>query len=69
MKTDVLVSAKEAVQSKESIPLSLVDDVGEIVVQDSIPDEVTPNVTVENEGEIGGMDDLKISTSDISIHG
>ena len=69
MKTDVLVSAQEAAQSKESIPLSLVDDVGEVVVQDSIPDEVIPDVTVENEGEIGRKDNLKISTRDTSIHG
>ena len=64
-----MLSAQEAAQSKDSIPLSLVDDVGEIVVQDSIPGEVTPDFTTENEGEISTKDDLKISTSDISIHG
>ena len=63
MQTNVLVLAQEAVQTKDSMPLSLADNVGEIVVQDSIPDKVTLDVIVEDE------EGSKTSTSDITIHG
>ena len=58
-----MVSAQEAVQTKDSMPLSLVDNLGEIVVQDSIPDKVTLDVTVEDE------EGSTTCTSDITLHG
>ena len=64
-KSKALESAQEATQSKESVPLSLVDDINEIIVEDVIPDTVVADVTVEEEGEFG----LKSSTSDILIPG
>ena len=68
--TQVLESAQEATQSKESVPLSLVDGAREIIVEDSIPDGMMPAVTVEDEeGEFGGKDGFKKSTSDITIQG
>ena len=68
--TQVLESAQEATQSKESVPLSLVDDARQIIVEDSIPDGMIPDVTVEDEeGEFGEKDGLKKSTGDIIIQG
>ena len=68
--TQVLESAQEATQSKESVPLSLVDDARQIIVEDSIPDGMIPDVTVEDEeGEFGDKDGLKKSTGDIIIQG
>ena len=67
--TQVLESAQEATQSKESVSLSLVDDAREIIVEDAIADGMMPVVTVEDEGVFGGKDVLKTSTSDITIQG
>ena len=68
--TQGLESAQEATQSKESVPLSLVDDAREIIVEDSIPGGMIPVITVEDEeGELVGKDGLKTSTSDITIQG
>ena len=69
MESNILESAQEAAQTKEGVSLSLVDDVGEIVLQDSIPDEVTPDITVEDEGEISRKDALKKSSADITTYG
>ena len=66
--TKGLESVAEATESKESVPLSLVDNIGEIIIQDSIPEEVIL-VILEDEKEIKGKDDLKTSTADITIHG
>ena len=33
-------TSTEASQSKESVPLSLVDDVSEVIVQDSVPEDL-----------------------------
>ena len=38
--TKIMEEAEEASQSKESAPLSLVDDVSEVIVQDSIPEDI-----------------------------
>ena len=67
--TKGLDSTAETTESKQSVPLSLVDDIGEIIIQDSVPEEVTLYVILEDGKEIEEKDDLKTSTSDITIHG
>ena len=62
-------SAAEATESKESVSLSLVDNIQEIIVQDSVPEEVTLDVILESERKIEGKDGLNTSASDITIHG
>ena len=64
-----LESAAEATESRETVPLSLVDDIGEIIIQDSIPEEVILDVILEDEKELEGKDDLKTAAADITIHG
>ena len=43
-----LDSVEEATQSKESVFLSMVDVLSEIIVEDSGTEELTPDVTVED---------------------
>ena len=67
--TKGLESAAEATESKESVPLSLVDDICEIIIQDSIPEEVIFDVILEDEREIEAKDDFKTFAADLTIHG
>ena len=67
--TKGLESAAEATESKESVPLSLVGDIREIIIQDSIPEEVILHVILEDEKEIEAKDDFKTSAADLTIHG
>ena len=53
LETKVLESAEEATQSTESIYLSLVDDLSKIIVGDSAIEELTNDITVEDEGKVG----------------
>ena len=69
LETKDLESAQEATQTKESVPLSLVDDVVEIVVQDSVPEEVVLYAILDDEGEIVEKGGMKTSAADITIHG
>ena len=52
-----LESSEETTQSKDSVSLSLVDDVSEIFLHDSVPDEVTLDVSIEDDGKIEGKED------------
>ena len=60
---------ESATESKESVPLSLVDDICEITIQDSIPEEVILDVILEDEKEIEAKDDFKTFAADLTIHG
>ena len=57
-------SVAEATESKKSVPLSLVDDIIEIIVQASVPEEVTLYVILEHERGIEGK-----HVADITTHG
>ena len=61
---DTLESAVGAVQSKDSITLSLVDDSGELILQDLSPEEVTADTEKMDDKE-----DFNKSTAGIDIHG
>ena len=69
LRIKALESTEEATQSKESVSLSLVDDLSEIIVEDFGTEEMTPDVTVEDVGKFGEKDGLEISAADISSHG
>ena len=67
--TKDLQSAVEASPSKDSLLLSLVDDISEMVVQSPVPEEAS-SVTSTGGSEIGGdEDDNMVSVADISVHG
>ena len=59
----------EAIVSKDSVTLSLLDDVNEMVVQDSFPEEVNANVTVEADDDTEGKEDSNQTTTIINIPG
>ena len=63
MDTKALESSKEVTQSKDSISLSLVDDVSEIILHEPVPDQVTPDVIITEKG------DSEKTTGLIEIHG
>ena len=63
-------STVEVTLSKNSLSLSLLDDVDEVVVQDSFPEEVHLDVTVESDDITEGKDYSKQSKASITnIHG
>ena len=64
MDTKALESLEEATQSKDSVSFPLVDDVSEIILHESGPDQVTPAVTTEEE-----KDGSEEATRLIVIHG
>ena len=43
--------SEDATQLKDTVPLSLVDDVCEIILQESVPDEVTLDVSIEGDNK------------------
>ena len=55
--TKALESSEEVTQSKDSVSLSLVDDVSEIFLHDSVPDEATLDVSIEGDGKVEGKED------------
>ena len=55
--------------TKDSVALSLLDDVREMVVHDSFPEEVHLDDTIEVDVEIEGKDDSKQSVSITDIPG
>ena len=69
LRIKTLDSVEEVTQSKESVFLSIVDDLSEIIVEDSGTEELTPDVTVEDVRKIGKKDGLETSAVDISSHG
>ena len=69
MNTNISHSTAEAILSEGSIPLSLLADVNELVANNSFPEEVHIDVTVESDDAIEGKDDSKQSTTIINISG
>ena len=61
--TKALESSEEATRSKDSVSLSLVDDVSETILHESVPDQVTPDVTITE------MDDSDKTIGLIEVHG
>ena len=61
--TKALESSEEVTQSKDSVSLSLVDDVSEIFLHDSVPDEVTLDVSIEGDGKVEGKEDYRKFTA------
>ena len=59
----------EAFVSKDTIALSLLDDVNEMVVQDSFPEEINVDVTVEADDGTEGKEDSNQTTTIISVPG
>ena len=55
--------------SEVSVPLSLLDDVNELVAHDSFPEELHLDVTVESDDIIEEKDDSKQFTTIINICG
>ena len=60
---------EEATVSKDSIALSLLDDVDEMVVQESFPEAIDVNVIVEADDITGGKEDSKETTTIINVSG
>ena len=52
--TNALKSSSEATQSKDTLSLSLIDDVNEIILHESAPDEVTLDVSIEGDSKVEG---------------
>ena len=55
--TKILESSEEVTQSKDSVSLSLVHDVSELFLHDSVPDEVTLDVSIEGDSKVEGKED------------
>ena len=47
LNTSILQSAVQAAQTKDNLPLSLVENVSEIIVEDSYPEEASADVIVD----------------------
>ena len=62
-KPQVLESAQGATQSKDSVSLSLVDDVSEIILHESVPDEVTLDVSIEGDSKVERKEDYSQFTA------
>ena len=43
--------SEDATQLKDTVPLSLVDDVSEIILHESVPDEVMLDVSIEGDNK------------------
>ena len=67
--TKVIESSENATHFKDSVPLSLVDNVTEITVQDSFPEEVISDFIVEADGIIERKDDSKKSATIAKVPG
>ena len=69
MDTDNLQSAAEPTVSRDSMTLSLLDDVGGMVIQDSFPEAVHLDIAGEGHDTIEGKDEPKQSTTITNICG
>ena len=67
--TKDLESAVEASLSKDSLLLSLVHDISEMVVQIPVPEETSSEISVDDSEVKGDKDDKMTSIADISMHG
>ena len=61
--TKALESSEEATQSEDSVSLSVVDNVSEIFLHESIPDEVTIDVSIEGDSKVQGKEDYSQFTA------
>ena len=59
----------EAIVSKDSVALSLLDDVNEMVVRDSFPEEINVDVTTEADDGTEGKEDSNQTTTIINVPG
>ena len=57
LNTTLLESSEEATQYKDSVSLSLLGDVSEIILRESVPDEVTLDVSVVSDRKVEGKED------------
>ena len=67
--TKDLESAVEVSLSKDSLLLSLVDDISEMVVQSPVPEEISSEISADDSEIKGDNDDKMTSGVDISMHG
>ena len=67
--TKAIESSEKTTQFKDSVLLSLPDNVTEIVLQDSFPEEVISDFAVEADGIIEGKDDSKKSKTIAKVPG
>ena len=67
--TKDLESSAKALLLKDSLLLSLVDDISEMVVQSPVPEEASPEISVDESVIKGDIDDKITSGVDISMHG
>ena len=67
--TKISESKIEAIESKDNIPLALVDKFSEMIVQDSFPEEYNLGVNVVADDVVERTDDTKKSAIDITTDG
>ena len=67
--TKVLETAEKVSQPKTSVPLSLAEDVSELVVQELIPDDVIFDVTASDDRKIDEKDTASESVTAVAVHG
>ena len=67
--TNALEISEKVSQSKTSFPLSQADDVNELVLQDSLPDDITADVTADDGGKTEEMDTSKESVTAVTVYG
>ena len=62
------LESTEATESKHSVALSQLDTVDVMIIQDSFPEEVDLNVTVEADGVIEGTEESKKTAIGITTY-
>ena len=67
--TNVLEKAEKVSQSETSVPLSLAEDVNELVVHDSFPDDIIFDATTADGDKIDEQDAASESVTTISVYG
>ena len=67
--TKDLESSTKALLLKDSLLLSLVDDISEMVVQSPVPEEASSEISVDDSAIKGDEDDKMTSGVDINMHG
>ena len=67
--TNALETAEKVSQSKTSFPLSQADDVNELVLQDSLPDDITADVTADDGRKTEDRDTTGVSVTAVTVHG
>ena len=67
--TKDLESSAKALLSKDSLLLSLVNSISKVVVQSPVPEEASPEISVDDSAIKGDNDNKMTSGVDISMHG